>query len=161
MIHFHSRSRGFTLIELLVVIAIIGLLSSIVLASLSTARTKGQDAARILDTKSLKTAMELYYSDNHGYPTSNGSANGDVLLNDATLVSKLVPKYIGSMSALLVADNDHYYANGATSGVSQGYAVRIYTAAAKGNGASPDGACKTGINLGSGAWGTNTPFCAF
>ncbi len=56
-----TSSRGFTLIELLVVIAIIGLLASIVLASVSTARTKGQDAARISDVKSLETAMELYY----------------------------------------------------------------------------------------------------
>jgi type II secretion system protein G len=65
-----TQSRGFTLIELLVVIAIIGLLSAIVLASLNTARTKAQDAARISDVKSLETAMELYYSANNGYPTS-------------------------------------------------------------------------------------------
>ena len=121
-----KAARGFTLIELLVVIAIIGVLSSIILASLSTARVKAQDAARISDVKSLETAMELYYNDNNGYPTSAGSGNGDVPLSDPTLVSKLVPKYIGSMPAVLVADGDRYFANNVTTGVSSNYEMRIY-----------------------------------
>ncbi|MDP2593921.1 MAG: type II secretion system protein [bacterium] len=53
------NTRGFTLIELLVVIAIIGLLSSIVLASLSTARDKGRDAAIQSDLNSIRIGAEL------------------------------------------------------------------------------------------------------
>jgi type II secretion system protein G len=60
--------RGFTLIELLVVIAIIGLLSSVVLASLSTARTKARNIKRVADFKSVSTAMELYRNDHGDYP---------------------------------------------------------------------------------------------
>ena len=56
-----SSSRGFTLIELLVVIAIIGILSSVVLASLNSARTKGRDARRLQDLKQIQIALELYY----------------------------------------------------------------------------------------------------
>ena len=58
--------RGFTLIELLVVIAIIGILASVVLASLNAARTKANDARRLSDIRSIATAIELYANDNNG-----------------------------------------------------------------------------------------------
>jgi prepilin-type N-terminal cleavage/methylation domain-containing protein len=64
----HSSTRGFTLIELLVVIAIIGILSSVVLASLNSARMKSRDARRIADLKQVQTALELYYDGNQSYP---------------------------------------------------------------------------------------------
>ncbi len=63
-----KRDRGFTLIELLVVIAIIGTLSSVVLASLGTARAKSRDTKRIAELRSIQTALELYYSTNGQYP---------------------------------------------------------------------------------------------
>lgn len=56
----HQRhSRGFTLIELLVVVAIIGLLSTVVLASLSGARAKSRDARRLSDLKQIATAIAI------------------------------------------------------------------------------------------------------
>ena len=51
-------SRAFTLIELLVVIAIIGVLASIVLASLSGAKKRGQDTRIVSDIHELRTQME-------------------------------------------------------------------------------------------------------
>lgn len=64
------QSGGFTLVELLVVIAIIGVLSSIVLASLNTARAKGRDARRVSDIKTIQLALELYYDANGTFPTN-------------------------------------------------------------------------------------------
>lgn len=58
------QNRGFTLIELLVVIAIIGILSSVVLASLSTARTRGQIAAVQADLSGMRAQAELYAQSN-------------------------------------------------------------------------------------------------
>lgn len=62
-----NREKGFTLIELLVVIAIIGILSSVVLASLNTARTKGQDAKVKSQLSGLRLAAEIYYDNNQSY----------------------------------------------------------------------------------------------
>ena len=62
------KQRGFTLIELLVVIAIIGLLSTLAVVSLNSAREKARDAKRLADVKQVQTALELYYTDNSAYP---------------------------------------------------------------------------------------------
>lgn len=71
-----ETKRGFTLIELLVVIAIIGILSSVVLASLNSARKKGRDARRISDLKQLSLALDLYYDANgQTYPIQGGTPN--------------------------------------------------------------------------------------
>jgi type II secretion system protein G len=69
------NARGFTLIELLVVIAIIGMLASVVLASLNSARMKSRDARRLADIHELQKALELYNSDNSQYPTALDTAH--------------------------------------------------------------------------------------
>ncbi len=62
------KNRGFTLIELLVVIAVIGILASVVLASLNSARAKGRDAQRQQNQHELRTALLLYFDDRGTYP---------------------------------------------------------------------------------------------
>jgi prepilin-type N-terminal cleavage/methylation domain-containing protein len=62
------RKKGFTLVELLVVISIIGLLASVVLATISTARRHVRDNSRLSDMKSIELALELYWQANNVYP---------------------------------------------------------------------------------------------
>lgn len=82
-----NAHRGFTLIELLVVIAIIGLLSTVVLASLNSARAKANDAKRMADMRQFVTALELYYDNNNHYPIATGWASFDSPTYSSTGIS--------------------------------------------------------------------------
>jgi prepilin-type N-terminal cleavage/methylation domain-containing protein len=90
--------KGFTLIELLVVIAIIGILSSVVLASLNSARGKGSNAAVKSQIAGMRAQAELYYSNQNpnnytglctdptfssmlGNATSTGGSAGDCIVS--------------------------------------------------------------------------------
>ncbi len=75
-----NRRGGFTLIELLVVVAIIGLLSSVVLASLNTARAKGRDAKRVSELKQVQLALEYYYDKYGYYPSAPNWGNNSCVL---------------------------------------------------------------------------------
>ncbi len=74
--------HGFTLIELLVVIAIIGVLSSIVLASVNSARNKGSDAKTKAQLAGLRGAAEYYYNSNN-FSFSNASDCASGMFADA------------------------------------------------------------------------------
>jgi type II secretion system protein G len=90
-----KNNKGFTLIELLVVISIIGMLSSVVLASLNTARAKARDAERLAEIRQIQNALELYYNDNGHYPDVCGAASSGVYV--AGWPTLLSSSYIGSM----------------------------------------------------------------
>ncbi len=64
-----KRKQGFTLIELLVVIAIIGILSTLAIVALGSARQKSRDAKRVADLNQISKALEMYFSDANSYPT--------------------------------------------------------------------------------------------
>jgi len=78
-----NLKKGFTLIELLVVVAIIGILASVVLASLNSARTKGTDAAIKANLANTRAQAEIVYDSRLVSPNtytavcSNGLVTGE------------------------------------------------------------------------------------
>jgi len=115
--HFGHAKRGFTLIELLVVIAIIGILSSVVLASLNTARSKGTDAKVQSEMRSVAVNAEIYYDNNdNAYQTGSSATSACDAAN--TLFSSTNPNIAqivedlesipGDMHCNVNADGDAY-----------------------------------------------------
>ena len=117
------RVRGFTLIELLVVVAIIGLLSSVVLSSLNSARMLARDSRRVSDLNQLRTALELYYDANNRYPTISQSYV-------ASDLAVLAPSFIPSVprdpqSPKSDSQTEYRYCNDSTGFIVLAYTERV------------------------------------
>ncbi len=77
------RRRGFTLVELLVVIAIIGLLSGMVIISITNVKAKARDSQRVSDMNTIVTALNMYHNDRNSYPIFDGYITGSDALSVA------------------------------------------------------------------------------
>lgn len=82
--------KGFTLIELLVVIALIGILSTLVIANLNSARERSRDVQRKSDLRNVQTALRLYYNDHGSFPATF-SLWGSPWVDGATTYMSQVP----------------------------------------------------------------------
>jgi prepilin-type N-terminal cleavage/methylation domain-containing protein len=101
-----TRDKGFTLIELLVVVAIISLLTAVTLASLNTARARGQDAKVLAEYKQIQIAMEMFYNEHGRYP-GVGTINGGnfCITNGCTLLGASLPSLVSQISAFNYKSN--------------------------------------------------------
>jgi len=119
-----SSSKGFTLIELLVVIAIIGILATIVLVSLNSARTSARDARRLSDMQQITLAMEMYYDANLSVYPTGAAAAVETALKNANLIGAL-PRDPSTAAYYLVfnATTANYCFYGALEKVTGQYAV--------------------------------------
>jgi len=128
MTHKHN-TRGFTLIELLVVIAIIGILSAVVLASLNTARTKGNDAAIKSNLDTVRTQAGLYLDANSGRYGTVAVAGGDCGTTFTANTMLADPNISRALAAARVANGGQaFYCNMDAAGTSYAIAVPLATA---------------------------------
>ncbi len=104
-----KREKGFTLIELLVVVAIIGILASVVLASLNSARSKGGDAAIKSNLSGVRAQAELLYTDWSAYavdatPTyfalAQCASTADTMFANTTIWNQIVAAYTAGTGAV-------------------------------------------------------------
>jgi len=75
MYRTQGLKKGFTLVEMLVVLGIIGLLSSITIVSISSARATSRDKVRIVDISQLELSFRLLLESNGSYPVYDNGAN--------------------------------------------------------------------------------------
>ncbi len=107
-----NNSKGFTLIELLVVIAIIGILASVVLASLNSARGKGSDASIKANLANIRSQAALYYDDHtwsYGTPSTTCSGASSLFL-DPTIAAAIaqVETQNGAYNVSCSSTSDNY-----------------------------------------------------
>lgn len=112
MLHPNKKYPGFTLIELLVVIAIIGLLSTLAVVSLNSARAKARDAKRLSDLRQIERALQLYWDDNEQFPSeavANSGSTGKICETCTGGINTIIKNYISTVPTDPTNDSTHYY----------------------------------------------------
>jgi prepilin-type N-terminal cleavage/methylation domain-containing protein len=148
----HQQKAGFTLVELLVVIAIIGILSTVVLVSLTSARTKARDAKRVASLHEMAKLIAVYDNDpaNVFWTTVNGATQCAT-----TAYTDVVTCLAVGRTGVSTATNFNRYVDPTTSGT---------TCKGTASGASSTVACQYSLSTATGAGSPNSQnyqICSF
>jgi len=112
------KNKGFTLIELLVVIAIIGIISTVVLTSLSQSQAKSYDSKIVQQLVSFRTAAQIYFTANSGYggviSTCDAGMFNDLDAQDGSPGATIDPAILPDFVDVYCGSNDRQYAVKAT-----------------------------------------------
>ena len=138
-----NNKKGFTLIELLVVIAIIGLLSTLSIVALNSARARSRDARRISDIQQIQSALEMYYNDANAYPTSLGTSIVGSSTYMAVVPTAPTPVDSPTGASCTAANNTYVYSSTTVNGVANATYTLTYCVG------SDTGSIKAGANTAS------------
>ncbi len=113
-----NNKKGFTLIELLIVIAIIGIISTVVLTSLSESQARGYNAKIMQQLNGFRTGAQVYFTNHTGYgPETNSCSEGmfnTVDPQDGSPGSYIAAGALPDFSDVYCGANDRQYAVKAT-----------------------------------------------
>jgi prepilin-type N-terminal cleavage/methylation domain-containing protein len=139
-------NKGFTLIELLVVVSIVGLLSVVIMANVNSTRTKARDTVRALNAKQVKSALQLYYTDNGSYPSSGCEGCIAWISTLAPTLQPYIKKIVTDEQAGM-----QQYVRGQLGGWGYGILMLLEKTGTS---------CKTGVEMNPEWWGA-APVCNF
>lgn len=136
------NSQGFTLIELLIVIAIIGILASVVMSSVNTARTKATDAAIKANLANVRGMASLWYDDNAQVYASAGNELSPKDVCPAVIATGNIfsdTKLFGAVNQAYLKSGDNTKSQCVATATTWAVAIELKTA--DGTGANKDSWC--------------------